>query len=81
MPVIKLPVYGIVITIDEQDGKDDICCDLLQDSNGPEYAAALDGALSVVFAHALAGFDVETPAYWEGLETALASVIHRHEGY
>lgn len=36
-----------------------------------EYNAAVDGITSMILAHAIAGIDVETPAYIEGIETSV----------
>ncbi len=36
-----------------------------------EYNAAVDGITSMILAHAIAHIDVETPAYIEGIETAV----------
>ncbi len=35
------------------------------------YNGAVDGIMSMILAHAISGIDVETPAYLEGIETAL----------
>ena len=35
------------------------------------YNGAVDGIMSMVLAHAVSGIDVESPAYLEGIETAL----------
>jgi hypothetical protein len=40
------------------------------------YNAAIDGIESMVLAHACAGIDVTSPAYVEGLETAVEAVSH-----
>ncbi len=36
-----------------------------------QFNAAMDGIESMILAHATAGIDVETPAYLEGIETAI----------
>lgn len=36
-----------------------------------QFNGAVDGILSTILAHACAGIDVESPAYLEGIETAL----------
>ncbi len=36
-----------------------------------QYNGAVDGILSMILAHAVAGIDVESPAYLEGIETAM----------
>ncbi len=35
------------------------------------YNGAVDGIMSMILAHAISGIDVESPAYLEGIETAL----------
>jgi len=35
------------------------------------FNGAVDGIMSVVLAHACAGIDIESPAYLEGIETAI----------
>lgn len=35
------------------------------------YSSAMDGIESLILAHAAAGIDVESPAYIEGIETAV----------
>lgn len=49
------------------------CCDSYDDEiiNCIKYNGAVDGILSMILAHAVAGIDIETPAYLEGIETAL----------
>ena len=42
------------------------------------YISAADTIESMVLAHACAGVDVESPAYLEGLETAIEAVYHRY---
>lgn len=38
--------------------------------------AAIDGILSTVLAHAVAGINIESPAYLEGIETAFDGVMN-----
>ena len=38
-----------------------------------EFNAAMDGIEALVLAHARAGIDIESPAYVEGLETAVGA--------
>ena len=76
---IKLPIGGIVITIDyDEDGRpisgNIVDTDLKTEHNDPEdelYNAAMDGVLSMVLAHAMAEVDVTSSGYIEGLETAI----------
>ncbi|MFH1265215.1 MAG: hypothetical protein ABIK89_05765, partial [Planctomycetota bacterium] len=55
---------------------------IVSDLRGPEaaanrqYNAAIDGLESLILAHACAGVDVESPAYVEGIETAVDAVAN-----
>jgi hypothetical protein len=42
------------------------------------YSAALGALQSLVLAHAVAGVDVSSPAYEEGVETALDALANQH---
>lgn len=42
------------------------------------YVAAVDAIESMVLAHAIAGIDINTPEYLEGLEVAVMAVTDRH---
>lgn len=81
---IELPCYGIVLTADE--GGLCITSDLHEPYEYPEdpcsadreeeelalcYNAAMDGIEALILAHAVAGIDIESPAYLEGIETAV----------
>jgi hypothetical protein len=74
MKEVKLPVCGIVITLTE-DGGGSITSDLHEGLPEGEdeklYDAAVDGIEATILGHAIAGVDVETPAYLEGIESAL----------
>lgn len=87
MKVIKLPVHQIEICLahDPSEGDDPPAgtISLLGEplglrENPSKWEAALDGILSTVLAHACAGIDVESPAYLEGLETALDSMANTY---
>lgn len=72
MNTITLPSYGIVVTLDEADydsvGTITCCPDL--------DTAPFQGILRMVLAHAIAGVDIESPAYLEGLETAVEAIAN-----
>jgi len=77
MKTINLPVYSIVLTVNDRGGS--ISSAELQDENAsPEYRAAIEGLLSVILAHACAGVDVESPAYLEGVEVAVDSITNEY---
>ena len=80
--IIKLPCYGIVVTLDGKAGhiSDDLHEELHPESADigcGEYEAAvaynnrIDGITSLILAHACAGVDVKSPAYIEAVETAV----------
>lgn len=85
--VIKLPVYGIVVTLYEN-GAGAVTSDLeppFSDENpvqtiedGRKDAAYEEGVgvlYTMIQAHASAGIDIESPAYLEGIETAVDSLM------
>jgi len=77
--------FGIVVTINEN-GVGEIVSDLydhdLHDGKRPDPARenrldhAFDAIESIVLAHALAGIDILTPAYLEGIETAVEAATN-----
>ena len=80
--LITLPVFNILITITPDGGGGSITSDIHEDEVGREHSdediseadlfnAAMDGIESMILAHAIAGVDVESPAYLEGIETAV----------
>ena len=76
--IIKLPCHEITIYI--SDGKGDIQSDLKGDPwarciENESYMAAIDGITSIILAHAIAGVDVESPTYIEGIETAVETIL------
>lgn len=80
--LIRLPVHGIVIMLSHECGS--ITSDLLHDvpHHLLEYAelcAAVNALESLILAHAVAGIDVETPAYMEGIETAINAAFQRFD--
>ena len=42
------------------------------------YHAAVDGLEALILAHACAGQDVASPAYLEGIETAVEAIVNRY---
>lgn len=42
------------------------------------YNAAIDGLESLILAHAVAGLDVESESYREGIETAVESINNNY---
>ena len=72
--IIKLPCCGIEVDLDKQT----IVSKLKEGSNlGEEdiaFNAAMDALESMILAHALAGVDIEAPAYLEGIDTAIDAI-------
>jgi hypothetical protein len=80
---IRLPCYGITITLVRENGADKpgsgaITSDLRagQIAADRHYNAVIDGLESLILAHACAGVDVESPAYVEGIETAVEAIAN-----
>lgn len=76
MTEIKLPCYGITVSL-TGDGGGSVTHEIFdtdQPAEGKDeelFEAAIDGITSMILAHACAGVDVESPAYLEGIETAV----------
>ena len=66
---IKTNCFGIIVTL--EDGGGSITSDLQEDEMSPEYSGAVDAIESLVLAHAMAGIDITSAAYLEGIETAV----------
>ena len=82
---IPLPCFGMTIRLDGkpiagEPGSGTITSDLKQDTTAEdvEYVAAIDALESLVLAHACAGIDVTTPAYIEGIETAVEAIAKQY---
>jgi hypothetical protein len=80
---IRLPCYGITITLVRENGADKpgsgvIASDLRagQGAADRQYNAAIDGLEALILAHACAGVDVKSPAYIEGIETAVEAIAN-----
>ena len=63
----------------EEPGSGSIVSDLREPKTAAnrQYNAAIDGLESLILAHACAGVDVESPAYVEGIETAVDAIANR----
>ena len=65
---LRLPVGSISSDLHEPctcNGEDAGCCPTC------DYNLAIDGIESLILAHACAGIDIATPAYIQGIETAV----------
>ena len=81
MKQIELPVYGISIRLDEGTLHGaSIKSDMHAGDEGHSHSAAIDGIEVLILGHAVAGIDIEDPAYLEGIETAVDAVAgYRNE--
>ena len=75
---IETGVYGITVSC-ATDGSGKISSDLRSPDDGPEALAAIDALESLVLAHACSGIDICSPAYLEGIETAVDAVTNHVE--
>jgi hypothetical protein len=81
---IRLPCYGITVTLlranaADRPGGGSIVSDLRAAGKtvaDRRYNAAIDGLESLILAHACAGVDVQSPAYIEGIETAVEAIAN-----
>lgn len=82
--IIRLPCFRIEIRLirkdsPEEPGEGTITSDLRDTGNAIEswrYNAAIDSLESLILSHACAGVDVESPAYVEGIETAVEAIAN-----
>jgi hypothetical protein len=73
---IKLPCYGIVVTFAPGESGE-LRSDLVYELRTlGRYIPEIDGIESMILAHAIAGIDIESPAYIEGIETAVEAVAN-----
>ena len=80
---IRLPCYGITMTlvrenVADKPGSGSITSDLRAagTASNRQFNAAIDGLESLILAHACAGVNVESPAYVEGIETAVEAIAN-----
>jgi len=71
MCLIRLPVCGIELNLLNGPGAGTVQSHLHHPNDSPELTAALGAIESLALAHASARVDVQSPAYLEGLETAV----------
>jgi hypothetical protein len=83
---IRLPCFGITVRlVREGIAKTPGAGTITSDLRGPgktaaqrQYNAAIDGLEALVLAHACGGVDIETPAYLEGVETAVEAITNHY---
>jgi hypothetical protein len=76
MSIVELPVFGIKINLLDGGAGGGITSQLHEEDAPDEYNAAMDAIESIVLAHACAGVDIESPAYLEGIETAVQAIAN-----
>jgi len=81
----RLPCFGINVECDPKAGTGTIQSDLptggtvgTKDAN-PTLNAAMGAIESLILAHAVAGVDICSPAYIEGIETAVEKVSNYYD--
>ena len=78
--VISLPVYGIKITKVRIGNKDQYAITCSTDWYDPAihtdttYEASVSSILNMILGHYHAGIDIETPAYLQGIESAINDI-------
>ncbi len=79
---IRLPCYGITVRLTRKRTRQWSGCGTITSqlkAQGPSgrHHAAVDALESLILAHACAGIDVTSPAYVEGIETAVDAIANR----
>jgi len=93
MKTIKLPCYGFVIELSDDGNSGSVKSrlsskmddgdwiqspmDFVSDESLDEYHFYVNAIESLVLAHACAGIDIESPAYIEGIETAVEAASNK----
>jgi len=79
---IHLPCFGITVHLAQESspdslGRGSITSQLKEPGRGTlvcTFNAAIDGLEALILAHACAGVDITSPAYIEGIETAVDAI-------
>ena len=79
---IRLPCFGITVHLDRESSPESraegsITSQLKEPGRGTlvrRFNAAIDGLEALILAHACAGVDIASPAYIEGIETAVDAI-------
>ena len=81
---INLPCFGIEIILGKKDKArpgaylgGEIASNLNNGNDDPELKVAMDAVESLILAHAVAGVDVQSPAFVEGIETAVETCLNK----
>lgn len=70
----RLPAFGIELV--REGGCGSIQSDLHEPNESPEAKMCFDALESLILAHFVAGVDVASPAYVEGIQTAVEAVVN-----
>lgn len=77
MITTKLPIHEITVEFTPHQGGT-ISSNLLEGDEPPDplYKAAIDSLESFILAAAVAGVDIESPAFLEAIETTVETIDH-----
>lgn len=76
MKTIELPIYGIIVEIDEANSCGSIKSNLKENNRNTRFNAAIDMLESLILAHACAGINIESRGYIIGIETAVDALCN-----
>jgi len=78
----ELPCFGFKYQVEGGSGwiSSDLSDDRSSEHDTPTtpFDVGVDAIESMVLAHAVAGVDIHTPAYIEGIETAVFALMNNH---
>lgn len=80
--IIRLPCFAITLQLARPNAGEpasgtitsELRCQVCRGAADRLYNAAIDSLESLILAHACAGIDVASPAYIEGIETAVEAI-------
>jgi hypothetical protein len=77
---MNLPAFGIKIELIGPKGQafGTLSSAMHENGESPELKASIDGIERLILAHACAGVDVMSPAYIEGIETSVLTIMNQH---
>ncbi len=79
-----LPCFGIMIYVDRDPAAADPGCGKITSdlratgARAKPFNNAIDGLEALILAHACVGIDVGSPAYIEGIETAVEAIANQY---
>jgi hypothetical protein len=71
MKTFIIPLYGVIVEVNPDKSGSIISLLHSEDEDDELFNAAMDGIESLILAHAIAGIDVESSEYIEGIKTAV----------